>query len=357
MKKRSRNEGSIYKEGERYIVSLSIGYDQDGKRIRKKFSAETKAEAVDILNKQRNRYNDNIELDDTITLGEWAQKCLEIYVAPRVRPLTLKTYESCARNYIYSLPVASTRLGKFRPIQLQAIINACLGAPRTKRLIFEVYRMIFNYAVKEGIIMRSPIQDIALPQRKKRETVIYDKQMIAAMLVKLEPYPMFRLAFLLILLTGIRRSEALGLSWKDVFLNENKIRISHAATIGKTGVILSDPKSEAAHREIIIPEYLTKELRAYRESSKKLEKFVIHNNGKLYHPTDFSAALNRRAEEKVRLHDLRHTFATHIVHCGANIKTLQTVLGHSDIRLTLDTYSHVMDTQKQEVANFAATMV
>ena len=356
MGKRSNGEGSIYKSNGKFVVALTIGYNAEGKPVRKKFSADTKNAAVEILNHQRERYAQNsCELDDNITIRQWAEKCLEIYMRPRVRVNTYAWYKTLTKKYIKENPAGFIKLSKFRTINMQELVNSIAGGAKLKRSVYQLYNLYFNNAAEEGIITANPIKKIALPPLPRRVVKEYTPQQIADMLKQLESEPMFRMAIIMLAATGIRRSELLALTWRSIDMDKCRVHIDKAVILGENGAEISDTKSEKSRRTIYLSPFVMSEIKRYRACDNFiLGAYIFNNKGKIYRPDDFSVALARRVGEPIRLHDLRHSFASRLVRGGVNIKVLQELLGHSDIRLTLDTYSHVLDEEKQAAAKVAA---
>ncbi|MEI6286821.1 MAG: tyrosine-type recombinase/integrase [Bacillota bacterium] len=353
MRKRTNGDGSITKKRDKYMVQLTVGYDQDGRQIRKTRTADSLTDARLMLRELQDRYANSIDIDDTITLGEWAAKCLEVYIKPRVRANTYAGYLSIARNYMFKHACGRIKLGKFKQIQLQELVNNVTGSPKLKKSITQLYKQIFNIAVENGVLAVTPIRKIALPQIKRREFVEYSQEQLDDILNNLKPHPLFYIGFVIMLASGIRRSELLGLTWNDYNRAKGTISINKAVIRAPGGPQIADCKSEKSNRILHLPQIILDELDEYRREAVVLSKFIIHNNGKIYEPADFSVALRRRANCHLRLHDLRHAFATRLLRNGVNIKIIQELLGHSDIRLTLDTYSHVLDEEKKAAMDIA----
>ena len=346
MKKRGNNEGSISKCGNKFVVQLSIGYDEDGNHKRKSRVVDTMTEARAALRELQDRHASGLNIDDSITLGEWAAKCLEVYIKPRVRANTFAGYMSITRTHLFKNPCGRIRLGKFKQIQLQELINSIEGSAKLKKSVCQLYKQFFNIAVDNGVLPVSPIRKIALPQIKKREFIEYTPEQIENILINLKAFPMFHIGFILMLATGIRRSELLGLTWSDYNSKKKTISINKAIISAPGGPQIADCKSDKSNRILHLPQVMLGDLDDYRREASVLSKFIINNKGKIYEPTDFSAALRRRAKQHLCVHDLRHAFASRLLRKGVNIKIIQELLGHSDIRLTLDTYSHVLEEEK-----------
>jgi integrase len=144
--------------------------------------------------------------------------------------------------------------------------------------------------------------------------------------------------FAVLVYTGLRRGEALGLRWTDVDLDRRLITVRRSYD-GQT--------KTSKHRTVPIPGQLASILREYRLADPwKCDLVFPNGEGKLYSPNSkledaLHAALGRIGHKVIRVHDLRHVFASHFVMAGGDIFTLQRILGHSTPQLTSDTYAHL----------------
>lgn len=164
----------------------------------------------------------------------------------------------------------------------------------------------------------------------------------------------------------MRQGELLGLHWEDVDLNKGVLRVTSAIQfIAGRGLVESEPKTEKARRSIALPEIVATALHQHRvrqlETRLKTGKnwqdhgFVFTTNiGTPISPRNLLRHLHKTLAElglsRLRFHDLRHTAATLLLSRGAHAKVVQEMLGHSQISLTLDTYSHVLPEMQKETA-------
>ena len=155
--------------------------------------------------------------------------------------------------------------------------------------------------------------------------------------------------------TGLRRAEALGLRWQDVDLEAGTLRVVETRTSVGYEVHKGGPKSEAGKRPMPLPPETTAALKAWKvqQNAERLKwgarwtdcgRVFTRENGEAWHP-DWVSKLFARAVAgakvpRVRLHDLRHGFATYHIKAGTHDKYLQRLMGHSRIAVTHDTYAH-----------------
>lgn len=182
--------------------------------------------------------------------------------------------------------------------------------------------------------------------------------------------------FVLLSATGLRVGEALGLSWKHIDLDGATIRIEQAlyrtplASRGEDGetFALAEPKTEKSRRTLALPAGAVTVLRAHRakERERRLGAAVWLNGWDLAFTGDQGVPLSDRmvryafqgllkqagvTGRRVRLHDLRHGAATYMLAQGIPMKVVQEVLGHSQMSITSDTYSHVLPELQREAAD------
>jgi integrase len=192
------------------------------------------------------------------------------------------------------------------------------------------------------------------------EVVAADAEAEAECLEKLA-----RPAWLLIATTGIRRGELLGLRWTDVDVGQNRIAIRQALLSVSYKLQFSSPKTDRSQRSVALDDTTSAALRRWR--FRQLEEKVAwgpawqdtglvfsRDDGSLVHPDRFSKqfdSLTASAElPRIRLHDLRHTHASLMLSAGIHPKVVSERLGHSSVKLTLDTYSHVTPVLQEDAA-------
>lgn len=161
--------------------------------------------------------------------------------------------------------------------------------------------------------------------------------------------------FLLELATGLRLGEIAALQWDDLNPTTGELRINkQAGTVGPE-VVICEPKTKAAVRTLILPPTVLKVMREYKAKVDSRWMFPSpKKEDSPMRPSSIHLRLHRILDhagcERVRFHDLRHTFATNALAYGMDIKTLSTILGHVSSATTLNTYSHVTDEMRQRAA-------
>lgn len=309
-----------------------------------------------------------------MTVGEYLVYWLETYAAHNVRITTLTGYRVCVKHRIIPA-LGSTPLVKLTVAQLQGFYGRLLTAkradgrpgtlsPRTVRLTHSVLREALQHAVEWGMIVRN-VADATKPPRAVRPQVqVWDSEEAGRFLnaaATESHHPLWVVA----IMTGLRRGELLALSWSDVDLQAGMLHIRHTLTV-TTGIrALTPPKTKSGRRTIPLPPTCLAALREHR--SRQLEARLAAlswsdrdavftaSNGEWLDPGNLSRAFTRLVKvagvKRIRFHDMRHTSATLLLKQGVNPKVVSERLGHANIAITLDTYSHVLPSMQREAAD------
>ena len=161
--------------------------------------------------------------------------------------------------------------------------------------------------------------------------------------------------FLLDLSTGMRRGELLALQWEDINFATEEVKIRRQVQSVKGKLHISQPKTKSSVRSIILPPALTEVLKEYRKIVHS--RWLFPSPVKEDVPRDPTSCRKRLSKilehagcKHVRFHDLRHTFATHAIQYGMDVKTLAATIGHASVETTLNIYSHVTDEMQKNAA-------
>ena len=166
------------------------------------------------------------------------------------------------------------------------------------------------------------------------------------------------ITYILILVTaGLRRGELLALRWDDIDFKNGIIKVRNNMVNGINGCIIKAPKSEAGIRDIHVGDDVMKELKSahkryiedalsYGNGFQKLNFVIRQEDGSPLQPDSMTQKWRRFLLQNnlpsIRLHDLRHSNTTALIQAGVNPRVVQQRLGHSDVNITLNTYTHVL---------------
>ncbi|MCH3962940.1 MAG: site-specific integrase [Clostridium sp.] len=363
---------------EYYRISVSIGRDSTGKLIRKEFYGKSKKEAEKLKNQYLNDLNSGIKINSqNITLNQLMHLWLFEIIKQKIKSSSFEKYEGLYRNYIKDSKIGVLKICELKSIQIQRYYNQLYKKGKSSNLIKNINKLLkqfLNYSVDEGYIIKSPCvgKKIFIPGTAniiKEEIKIFTNDEIYR-LKKTLATSRLKCLVLTALATGLRQGELLALTWDDIDINNMEITVNK--TIKRVKVIESDdtrqtktliqkPKTESSNRIVPIPSKLIPILKQH-QLAQKLEKI---KSGDSYEDNNlvFATALGKPTDAKnlfrsyknllikaniehKKFHCLRHTYATKLFEAGTPLKTVQALLGHSNIKTTADIYTHVMPKQK-----------
>ena len=168
--------------------------------------------------------------------------------------------------------------------------------------------------------------------------------------------------------TGMRLGEIFGLQWPDVDLKAGALMVQHSLMELNGKLTLSEPKTARGRRKIDLPKMAVNAL--WKHKARMLKEglgsvpwvFCNESGGPLrrshFHFSEFKPTLINAGLPAIRFHDLRHTSASLLLSQGVHPKVVQERLGHSQISVTLDTYSHVLPTlQRKRLVNLTNSLM
>lgn len=356
--------GQLINRGERtWLVRVYLGIDAEGKRkYHNKTIHGNKNDAQKYLNKVL------LEKDTTgfiepskELLSVYLERWLDTVAKPRVSAKTFQSYKDIVSCYLKP-GVGDVSISKLHAEEIQKFYNSMLDkelSPRTVRYTHSVLRSALNQAVKWGLLYRNPADLVDLPKQKKEEMKVLTPAE-AARFMEATRYSQWKALFSLLLASGMRPGEALGLKWTDIDFEKGRVHVQRALSRTKEGWRLEEPKTAQSRRSIPIPFNVLQDLKELKSEqaqeklqNKKNPKYKDHglvfanNNGD---PPDYRNIFNRHFKPllkdaglpDIRLYDLRHVCATLLLSAGENPKIVSERLGHASVTLTLDTYSHVL---------------
>lgn len=364
--------GHIRKRGNSYSVVVYVGRDETtGKKKYKWYSGfKTKKEAEKALAELVNQIENNEFIEDKkITIGEFVNEWFEIHC----RKLTPKTQDSYTKMInAYILPyLADIELANLKPLTIAKFYNVLKEkniSNTTLNYVHRLLREIYNFAVKWQYISKSPFENVEAPRKDKKEMKVWTLEEVKKAEILFKDTPIF-LHVMLALYTGMRLGEVCGLKWDDIDFKNKLCAVRRVAENIKGGLVIKDkPKTDKSLRVITLTDNLVELLKEekIRQKENRLkagpnynaqyEGFIsVWEDGKFKTPDyvskKFSKILSRQNEiKKIRFHDLRHTHATLLLQSGVNMKVISDRLGHSQISITMDLYSHVnLDMQREAI--------
>jgi integrase len=354
-KRRSNSEGTIYKrKNGRWCAQVSV----NGRRLTK--YGKTQGECRDWLRKTLAQADSGIAVEAAQTLGEFLPMWLEA-VKPSIRARTYTCYEINIRHHI-TPELGHIKLSNLRPDHIQRYYAAKLDAgagTSTVRMSHAVLHRALAHGVKWGLLVRNVCDLVDKPKANTPEMSVWDADQVKEFLRAIQGHR-WEALFYLAVTTGMRQGELLGLLWTDVDWDAGKLQVQRQAHRGK----LTELKTSSSRRLVALGEMALQKLRERREHQAREREWGSWTDHNLIFTSRtgrtissgvlrrfFNELIDRTGLPVIRFHDLRHTAATLMLQQGIHPKVVQERLGHSSITMTLDTYSHVLPSLQEDVAD------
>jgi integrase len=378
-RKRANGEGNIRKRKDgRWEGRYTAGRNPEtGKPITKNVLAKTQSECKEKL---KRAVEENSKLDvmrsGTYTVGQWLNLWYENYAAPTIRETTAAYYKNYIDHHIVP-KLGDIPLHKLTTLQIQQFYRQAKESGRVQRYegmtdlslsdktirgMHAMFRQCLEQAVAERLITANPANGCKLPKKEKREMQVIPSEKIGDYLRAAEEHgvlPMFYLE----LTTGLHRGELVALLWEDLDIKEQSIRVTKSVLRINGELKVSPPKTQNSVRKVYIPKEAV-DLLVEEHKRHPFNKYMFPSpvTGDMYGP-DCVGRIHKKLlaragiKEKIRFHDLRHTFATISLKNGVDVKTISHILGHYSAGFTLDTYTHVTGDMKKEAAKRSGEVI
>lgn len=367
--------GRVFKRSDTWSFMVDLPAAPDGRRRqRKKGGFRTKKEAEAALAALLTDVQKGTVLEPSRqTLAAYLDDWLAS-AAPSLRPTTVQGYETAIRLWIVP-HIGGMRLQAVTPQVLQRLYaelsesgrhNGNGGlSPRSVKLAHTVLHLALGRAALWRLIPGNPAAlKLDLPRQVRREMTTWTAEEARRFLDATKDDRMAAL-WVLMLGTGMRRSEALGLRWEAVDFARNRLAVVSTVVLVGNKPCMSEPKTPESRRVVHLDGPVLAALRAQRKRQAEEQLSAAHGwresglvftsaVGGMLDPHNvrrtFDLAIAKAVVPPVRLHDLRHTFATLALGAGAHPKQVQEMLGHADVSITLDIYAHVTEDMHRDAA-------
>lgn len=371
MGKRGNSEGSIYpvrdKDGKvkgyrgAYTVHTASGVK------RRYLSGRTRSEVSQKLTKAMSDRDGGLVFEaGTLTVGEYLDRWLTDSVRDTVRGSTFDCYEVAVRRHIKPA-LGRVKLSKLTPAHVQGLYRDRLDsglAPASVNKLHVVLHKALKQAVEWNMIPRNATEAAKAPRPNHKEIHPLDREQVRALLqAASEADNRLETLYVLAVTSGMRQGELLALKWEDVDLDEGVIHIRRTLTRNGGRISLGKPKTPKSRRSVRLTAAAVEALKAHlsrqMEEMKRLGD-LYQDQGLIFttetgapiNPSNlrqrsFNKLLKRAGLPQIRFHDLRHTCATLLLGRNVNPKIVSEMLGHANISITLDTYSHVLPNMQE----------
>lgn len=347
----------------RYATSTIVGYDDNGKPKRKTLYGRTIMELDKKVAEFKSLQNKGIIINDEgMTVEQWGKKWLELYKSAKEYN-TYTMYQNVLNKHIIP-QLGDIRLNALKSHHIQELLNDIIqkGHHRTAEIVKLTIKQMIQQAIINEYIYKDVSLKVSLPQSKKKEKRALTTE--EKLLIEKSKLTQKERVFVdLLYYTGVRRGEALALTVKDIDFINRKLTINKSLVLKDSqSDIKNSPKTDAGNRLIPLPTKLLSELKEYLANVSSIYLFT-KQNGELMTKSSFRRFWDNildkmniaaggdkfsRSETAIRLvskditpHIFRHTYATNLYYAGIDVKTAQRLLGHSNIQITLEIYTHL----------------
>ena len=361
----TNKNGSIYFDKSRKKWRcIYYTYQKDtGKEIRKTKSFLTEKEAQDFLiSIQYQKGNDLFIQNNGIPLNklmrENAQKKLDMnLIGERTYSRIIETIKK-----IEETPISTKNINEITSNDIQNYLNTLKDySNSTIKKVKEQFSQTFKEAINKGYITRNPMFGVIRPrsnqERKKVRALTVEEQQkltnyLISVPISIEPY---KVAYLIEMYLGLRIGEVLALKSTDINLHKNLISVNKTLTTDKHHKVIigNSTKTYAGIREVPIPSFIRNEIicqMRLAENNRDKQLFLT-SNGEYVRPNNanrkLKELLNKMNITDITSHSLRHTYGTRCIEAGMRAVALQRLMGHTDVSITLNTYTSVFNKYKE----------
>lgn len=376
----------IIQRGKTYRFTVYMGYDVSGKQIRKtttftpptgmtqkKADKLAKEEYINFSNHCKGLYN----LKDNMRFSELVEEYFRLYAPNSLKPITVYNYQKHIdyhfMNYFGNKKlkdITTAAISHFFSTHKTKIKGEMKTlSPSNAKRIYCILQSLFKFAVMQEFIKETPCKNVILPKKsplEKQKQMYMTEEELPSFLKLFKEYSSFNTIIMVLLYTGMRSGECLGLQWDDIDFKQRKIHIKHSLTDVGGKHFLTTPKTSTSVRDLSMNDNLIALLKKHRAEQLKLQLAIgstfLHPEmvftsatGNYKDRSSLNASLKRFLKgtefEYLTLHKLRHTNATLLLNNGIDLKIISEHLGHADIQITASTYTAVLDSSRIKTAN------
>lgn len=378
--RKDNGDGSVFQVNEnKWVARIQIGTKADGKPLIKSFSAKTETLAKRKLKDFKRQKDKFLPTNiSSVTFMDYMNNWLYNYKKNELKTTSFDRLESTINTHIKP-NVGLKQLSKITSSDIQEIINKLFTdkfSHSTIKKVHDAFNSCLSYALIKGDIDKNPMLSVSIQSSNKFETKearIFTEEELGKIICELNEVfsngvykYKYRDAYILMLNTGIRSGECLGILKSDIDFEKKTLHIQRNVAIVRqrdneddvteiTGYeinIQNGAKTYSGDRIIDLNKkamIAINNLMALNPNGKTL---IQNRNEKLVSPVNFIRSFNlvlKNVEiEPCGLHSLRHTFASLLFKNGIDVKTVSSILGHASTKITYDTYIHLLRNQKSD---------
>lgn len=371
---------NIQQIGDAYKLTVSLGYDINGKQIRKtttfhvpKGTAPTKAKklAEKAFFEFEQKCKGITTLNENMRFSELFDWYISNYANTELKEVTVFNYDKTAKKHVipvfgnYKLKdITTPKITEFYKTLVQLTSERPALKTITVKKIHTILSSVFHCAVKQGFVENNPCKNAIRPRIEYHEKLFLNEEQAKHLMEVTEDYSVFNIIVRTLLYTGMRKGECLALRWEDIDFKNNLINVCNTLSYANGKRFLSEPKTKKSRRSIKISDNVVDMLLHHKYEE---EKRVMKLGTQFLHPemvftTELGNYLdasyfNKKFKEfvsdnglpPITTHDLRHCNATLLINAGIPLKIVSEHLGHCGVEVTANVYSHVLDKSKEKV--------
>lgn len=362
----------------RYLIKCYMGLDSlTGKRItttRRGFKTQKEASLAEA----RLKLEYEEKTFDAKNSKYTFQQIYELFLVEHKNTVKSGTYATTVRYAkLHILPkIANKKIDSFTVLDCQKLVNQWAEYFNSAKYPKGIAQQVFDYAIKMNIISDNPMRKVKLPKRKETINEVnkfYNTDELKHFFDCVKDYGNMKyLAFFrLLAFTGMRKGEALALNWSDIDFNKKQVHITKGVVLDENEIpMISTTKTKKSVRTVSLDDESLATLRKWKlEQAKELMSIGInsmnkhqllftYDANKLYRPSYSNCWLEQIIKKynlkKITMHGFRHSHCSLLFEMNTPIQVVQDRLGHTNIKTTMDIYTHVTEKQRDDIAeNFA----
>ena len=361
-RRRGHGEGSIFqrKDG-RWVAQIAL---EDGKK--KLLYRKSKQEAIAALRKAQYELERGVLVTEKdMKLGPYLEHWLEHIHKRALRIGTYIRYRGLLSNHIIPA-LGSIKLQKPSPQHIETFYAHKQDEGQSASSISSMHGLLhqaLKQAVRRNLVARNACDAVTLPRKSRHEVTSLTKEQAQTLLEAVRGQRLEAI-LAMALTTGMRRGELLALQWQDIDWEGGSVQVRRSVNrYAGQGYKVSEPKTSKGRRKVMLPQFVLDILKGHRTAQLEARLrtgaawqdrglVFCSAQGGFMRPDDlvksFQRVLERVGLPHLRFHDLRHSAATILLTMGVHPKVVQELLGHSQISMTMDIYSHTLPTMQQE---------
>lgn len=347
---------SIRRRGNTWYYTVDVGKDPITNKRKQKTVGGFKTEKEAL--REALKVEEKVEKGKRIGAPKYSEFIRDYMqeVKHQVTASTFHNQNSFAEKYIIPF-LGNKTMDKIKYDDIQKFYDHLIDKgihPGMIKNIALVLRKSFRQALRKELIYHNPAQYVKPPRYTPTTMKVWNQSQVQTFLDWAKDNSPYYQIYALAVTTGMRVGEILGLFWDDINFDLQTLTIQRSAKYEGGKLYTKETKNKSSRRTIALTESTVKMLQEHKENS--LPYFLVfHRFNEMLYPTTISRQFAfdcvTAGVPKIRFHDMRHTHATMLLQMGVNPKIVAERLGHSTIKTTLDTYSHVLPNMQKEVAD------